>query len=182
MVRLIGFAGRKGSGKDTCASVLVDSQHFERFAFADCMKRICKDLFDLTDDQLHGSAKDDPDERYGHTPRHLLQMFGADFIRDMVSKDFWTEKFKRFIGERLDDDPPVVVSDVRFQNEVDVIRQLGGKVYLIQRNSLLAEDSHQSEDVEKLQGISAIIVNDWDVKDLKFIAYCLGLPDDDPLM
>lgn len=175
MGRLIGFAGRKGSGKDTCAAVLVKEQHYERFAFADCMKTICKDLFDLTDDQLHGDSKDTADERFGHSPRQLLQMFGADFIRDMVSKDFWIQKFSRFMSRRLDDDPPVVVSDVRYQNEVDAIRQWGGKVYLIRRDSAGSTDTHGSEDVERLQGITAVIHNSWGIGEIQEIAYNLGL-------
>ena len=175
MSRLIGFAGRKGSGKDTCAAVLVKEMKYERFAFADCMKRICKDLFDLSDDQLHGGSKDDDDERYGHTPRELLQMFGADFIRGMISEDFWVEKFKRFMKDRLDDDAPVVVSDVRFQNEVDVIRQLGGRVYLIRRGTDVSKDDHKSEDVESLQGITAVINNDWSIEEVQRTAYNLGL-------
>ena len=174
MGRLIGFAGRKGSGKDTCAAVLVDYSGFERFAFADCMKCICKGLFDLTDEQLHGHSKDEPDDRYGHSPRQLLQMFGADFIRDMVSKDFWVEKFRKFMSERLDDDPPIVVSDVRFQNEVDVIRELGGKVYLINRRAAGAADLHRSEDVESLQNIAGSINNSWSLGDLQEAAYDLG--------
>ena len=174
MSRLIGFAGRKGMGKDTCAEVLVSRLGYERFAFADCMKRICKNLFDFTDDQLHGQTKDTEDPRYGHSPRQLLQMFGSDFIRDKVSEEFWVGKFKKFMRERLDDDPPVVVSDVRFQNEIDVIKELGGRVFLIKRNSVEPTDEHQSESVESLTGFSAVICNDSSVDDLKFIAYQLG--------
>lgn len=175
MGRLIGFAGRKGSGKDTCAAVFVEHLGYERFAFADCMKNICKTLFDLTDDQLHGDSKDTTDKRYGHSPRQLLQMFGADFIRDMVSKEFWVEKFRRFMGERLDDDPPVVVSDVRYQNEVDAVRLCGGKVYMIHRASQSPTDAHGSEDVEALQGIAATINNDGSLHELQETAYSLGL-------
>lgn len=171
---MIGFAGRKGSGKDTCAAVLVDILGYERFAFADCMKRICKDLFDLTDEQLYGDSKDEPDSRYRHTPRKLLQMFGADFIRDMVGEDFWIEKFRRFIGDRLDDDPPVVVSDVRFQNEVDVIRELGGKVYLIDRKGAGGVDPHKSEDAESLRDIAGVIYNVFTLQELQEAAYLLG--------
>lgn len=174
MDRLIGFAGRKGSGKDTCAAALVAKMGFQRFAFADCMKDYCKDLFDLNDDQLHGASKDEPDDRYGHTPRRLLQMFGADFIRDMVSKDFWIAKFRKYMLERLDDDAPVVVSDVRFQNEVDIIRELGGRVYLINRTGLESTDSHKSEDAESLRGITAVINNSWTVEELQRAALALS--------
>ena len=54
-----------GAGKDEAAKVLV--QHgFVSVAFADIMKRWCKELYGFTDEQLWGPSEDrtKPDERY----------------------------------------------------------------------------------------------------------------------
>lgn len=63
---IIGIAGRAGSGKDTVADLLVRDHRFVKIAFADPLKRICKKVFDFTDEQFWGpsSARNGPDKRY----------------------------------------------------------------------------------------------------------------------
>ncbi len=161
MSRLVGFAGYQGSGKDTCADALT-SNGFVKYAFADPVKRFCKIIFDLTDEQLWGGTKNVVDDRFGRTPRELLQMFGTDFVRNMVCESFWIDKFARWYLER---DCDVVVSDVRFQDEVAIIQQLGGKVFRIDRPNVLKKDTHVSERSDDLV-VDGVITNDGTLTDL----------------
>ncbi len=162
-VQIVGFAGRKGSGKDTCAGVLVE-RGFRQYAFAKPLKDACRHVFDLTEEQLYGDDRETPDVRYGKTPRQLMQLFGVEFIRTHVGEAFWVDKFKAFVDAH---DGPVVVSDVRFQNEVDCIKDVGGKVYLVDRASVSRDDSHVSEKAEELEGLSGVVKNDGTVQQLK---------------
>lgn len=83
---LIGISGLAGSGKDTCADFLVRNKSFVKVALADPLKRIARDVFDFTDEQLWGpsSSRNAPDERYprehGPSPegRCLCCGFGFD--------------------------------------------------------------------------------------------------------
>lgn len=164
MMQIIGFAGRKGSGKDTCADILVQHYGFDKRAFATPLKSFCQQLFLLSDDQLWGNLRDIVDDRYGHTPRQLLQKFGTDFIRDCISPNFWVDRFSTWYKAQSGS---VVVSDVRFQNEVATIQQLGGRVYLVERPDIAVFDHHKSEEAESLKGLNGIITNDRDVQALK---------------
>ena len=162
MRELIGFAGHQGSGKDSCADILVEGRNFVKFAFADAVKTSCKALFDLSDDQLWGDSKNTIDERYGQSPRQLMQKLGTDFVRQMVRQSFWIDKFAAWYEKTTEN---VVISDVRFQDEVDIIRKLGGKVYLVQRPSHPKQDFHSSEKSELLD-VDNVIANDGSLVDL----------------
>ena len=54
------------SGKSTVANRLVDKHNFVEVALGDPIKRICREVFDFTDEQLWGTpdAKNAPDKRY----------------------------------------------------------------------------------------------------------------------
>lgn len=63
---LIGLSGPAGSGKDFVAKILYDEYYAFTTAFADPVKRVCKDLFNFSYEQLWGSSeeRDKPDFRY----------------------------------------------------------------------------------------------------------------------
>ncbi len=62
---LIGISGVAGSGKDTIAGFLR-KHGFQSISLADPLKRICKEVYDFTDDQLWGPSamRSTPDPRY----------------------------------------------------------------------------------------------------------------------
>lgn len=63
---ILGVSGLAGSGKDTFAKFLVENHGFVVVSLADPLKRICKEVFDFTDEQLWGPSekRNAPDERY----------------------------------------------------------------------------------------------------------------------
>lgn len=63
---LIGFCGPAGSGKDTASDFLVREDGFVKVALADPLKRICRDVFAFSDEQLYGPSvrRNGPDKRY----------------------------------------------------------------------------------------------------------------------
>lgn len=163
--RIIGLAGFKGCGKDAVADHLVRKHGFVKYAFARPLKEFCQNLFLLSDAQIDGSAKETVDERYGLTPRRILQMFGTDFVRDKISNTFWVDRFGHWLA-RQDPGVPVVVCDVRFQNEVDTVRSLGGVVLLVDRGDAATDDDHVSEQPHALHRVDGVVRNDGTLGDL----------------
>lgn len=99
---IVAFSGKAGSGKDTAADILVREKNFVKIAFADPMKRACKDWFDFTEEQLWGPSaeRNRADLRWPRTidefgnvtqyltPRHALQQLGTEFGR-ACSPEVW---------------------------------------------------------------------------------------------
>lgn len=207
---LLGLTGRAGSGKDTVADILVRDHGFIKVALADILKRVCRDVFAFTDEQLWGSssARNAPDMRYPceHsffvgfvpqtcricgcpaadrvvkkcclTPRHALQQLGTDWGRRCYA-NVWVDRVLRVAAEilrgaRRHEDggtyapiynqqegltfrcgdsgafptaPGVVISDVRFLNEVAAIRAKGGRIWKTAHGTGLAgaAGAHESE-------------------------------------
>ena len=168
---IVGLAGKKRVGKDTCADFLVASHGFVKLSFADPLKETCKLLFRFSDDQLWDRAgaesqKEVVDPRYDKTPRHILQWLGTDCIRRYIGHDFWVRRLTAQIDE-LPAYTKVVIADVRFQNEVDAILARGGTIIEISReisSKSCFSDRHISETTE-LNGTAAL-VNDGDIASL----------------
>jgi hypothetical protein len=76
-----------------------------------------------------------------NTPREMLQYVGTQLFRELVDREFWTKAFTKEAQKR----DKVVVPDVRFPNEREVIRKLGGAMILIEREGHNSADSHASE-------------------------------------
>ena len=75
--------------------------------------------------------------------RELLQFIGTDICRDMIDPDIWIKIGKAKIDRRLKE-TNIYISDVRFENERDLVHDLGGKVIRVIRDTGVT-DSHSSE-------------------------------------
>lgn len=144
---LIGVLGKKFHGKDTVADYIVKQYGYKKRSFAEPLKQICKILFNFSDEQLYGDKKEEVDERWNITPRKALQHFGyhmrynvKDLIPDVEDK-FWIEYLKK----TYDVKDKVVIADVRHQNEVNMIHELGGIVVKVVRDIPSSGDRHISE-------------------------------------
>ena len=68
---------------------------------------------------------------YNFTPRLSLQLVGTDAIRNHFHQDMWLLTAKNRIEKYPDKD--VVISDVRFPNEVKLIQEMGGTLMQVKR-------------------------------------------------
>ncbi|AYV76469.1 MAG: deoxynucleoside monophosphate kinase [Terrestrivirus sp.] len=156
--KIIGITGRKFNGKDTIANYLRDAYGYRQIAFAGPLKEICGKLFGFTNEQLHGNLKETPDPTwFGLTPRQVLQFVGTNMFRDHMSElndnfgnDFWLLCARKTMEKifKEDETAKFVISDVRFPNEVEMIKQMGGVVLRVSRPSLNDNknvDTHISE-------------------------------------
>lgn len=167
---IYGFAGRKRSGKDTAAKVLIEAG-LTKIALADGVRRSVEilDPYLRSNDgsktrrwsELGHTWESVKDSEWSNEARRLLQVLGTDLGRDFYSENFWVE---RFLDKVSTTDVDVVCTDVRFQNEVDAITNAGGVVILVTRPGLEEVDLHESEKLDILP--THTVLNDGSVEDL----------------
>lgn len=149
-VTILGFAGKAGSGKDTIAEVieqygLTRNRIIWKFAFAEALKHICVALFDhiTVEDLYKRKIKEqiiDEDYFKDFTWRRFLQKLGTEAFRNIICDDFWIRiicvKIKNSLTTKLTIRQPhyILFTDVRFNNEIQFIRELGGKIYFLRRD------------------------------------------------
>ena len=157
---LIGFSGKKGSGKSYFANYLVNNKLFIKLSFASPLKEITKILFNLSDEDVKDPIKKELiNPKFNASPRELMQWLGTDIMREEFNKKFnysgsiWIDNVKDKVKTLLDNNKDVVIDDVRFQNEVDMIHSLGGIVINLHNdldNTLNNSTSTHSSENQKL--------------------------------
>jgi len=148
---IIGLTGKAGSGKDTVCEII--QQQFPSvgiFALASELKRIATDEFGW-------NGEKDPNGR------KLLQLLGTECGRMYGGENFWINKWKSKVKKWRsnvswnDDHYPIVLcSDVRFDNEAQAIKDMGGKIIKVEGRAydMGNNQSHASEN-----GINPDLVN-----------------------
>lgn len=196
-VIIVGVSGRKQHGKDTTANILVEHFGFTRIAFADPIKRLAMDIYDLSFDQVYGdeAAKETVDPRWGVSPRHIFQRIGTEMGRS-IHEDTWVRKTMRTIQEGYAGQPvwlvdfqekafirrtfkPCqasrwVVPDCRFPNEADALHGAGGRVVKVVRPWAGGIDSHTSETSVDLVKEDHLIMNDRTLAALNERTHAMG--------
>jgi len=149
IIMIIGLGYKARVGKDTTAEYLVKTYNFAQESFAWPLKEyIGRQICGFNDRQLYGDLKEVIDPEWGMTPRQMLQLIGTDALRKVVHDDFWIIPMKRKIREHIKNNKSVVISDVRFPNEVKLIREFGGLVIRIDRTNpdkISGVEKHSSE-------------------------------------
>lgn len=140
---IIGFVGLIGAGKDTAADYLVNYHGFRRDSFANTLKDAVAAVFGWDRVLLEGRTKEarawreEVDlwwaERLGIpnlTPRWVLQQWGTEVCRRGFHDDIWIASLENRLLKTKDD---IVISDVRFPNEIAAIHKAGGLVVRVKR-------------------------------------------------
>lgn len=172
MNKVIGFCGYAQSGKDTAASFLTEFG-FRRLAFADALRDSVYALNPIVNVATIGNVEvgynrvqnivdsigwDRAKVDYPEI-RALLQRMGTDVAREHYGVNFWVDR----VLEQIDPWNDYVITDVRFSNEVDAVKSVGGRVVRIYREGVGAVNSHISDTgVDDLE-VDFIILNDGDL-------------------
>lgn len=171
---LVGITGRKRSGKDTIGKYLAENYGFIQLAYADTLKEVCKIVFGLSDEQLYGNKeKETVDEYWKHTPREILQKVGTELFRNTlpkelnnIEKDIWIRSIEKTIMNYIKDGHnKFVITDVRFQNELDFIKNNNGIMIKVVR-PFNTNDRHASETMIDHFATDIILPNCGDITDL----------------
>ena len=176
--KLIGVIGSKNSGKDTLGDYLVENYQFTRYAFGDPVKQICKHLFSLSDAQLNNrTLKEAVDKRWNMSPREMFQKIGTEFgqfeffkifpelKKKIKYRELWVTLFKEWLLQEENKNKQVIVTDVRFKHEANFIKENGGIIVKLNRNTGL-NDSHISELELNDIYINKTILNNSELVDL----------------
>ena len=138
---LIGLCGYIGSGKNAVAEMLVKNHGYEQDSFAKSLKDAVSAVFGWPRELLEGNTPDSrewreaPDTWWTEqlempvSPRLALQVIGTEVFRGKYHNNIWVASLLRRVGDRK-----VVVSDVRFPNEIKLIQEYGGKVIWVKRD------------------------------------------------
>lgn len=153
---IIGITGKIGSGKSTTAEILVKNGYTE-YSMSSPLKEIGK-VFGFTHEQLYGSQEQKLQihPHWGCSARTFLQKAGTELFRETMPKvipemkiehTIWIDLFKL----KYQRDPKsYVISDVRFLDEANVIKELGGIIIRTVRDNKISSDNkiehvHRSE-------------------------------------
>jgi dephospho-CoA kinase len=173
---IVGLTGYAQSGKDTVAQILVNKYGFTRVAFADKIREFLYELNPVIKDGVklrefvdaHGwdVAKVQESE-----VRRLLQEIGLT-ARKIFGDSFWINQALNphiyehpIVGVNKD----IVVTDVRFTNEAEIIKSLGGKIWRIKRNGVEAVNNHVSEHEMDGYKVDSILVNRGTLDELELL-------------
>jgi hypothetical protein len=124
-MHLIGLHGRARVGKDTVADYLAKQYGFLKSSFAGPLKRAAKEMFGLSDAEMMDGVKEDVIPYWGYSPRQMFQLLGTEGGRMVFGDDLWLKRWKKFVLD-FGATSHIVVTDVRFENEAALIRELGG--------------------------------------------------------
>ena len=139
---IIGICGLIGSGKDTAADYLVNFHEFRRESFANSLKDATAAVFGWNRDMLEGRTKESRewreqrDEWWSNrlnmniTPRHILQQWGTEVIRQGFHDDMWIASLENKLRTSKDS---IVITDCRFPNEISGLKEQGAKIVWVQR-------------------------------------------------
>jgi hypothetical protein len=143
---IIGICGFIGSGKDTVADYLVNFHEFRRESFASTLKDAVAAVFGWDRTLLEGRTKEAREWREQVdpwwatrldmptlTPRWVLQYWGTEVCRKGFHDDIWIASLENKLRNSKDN---VVISDCRFPNEIQSIRDAGGQIIWVQRGEL----------------------------------------------
>lgn len=130
MSTLVGLCGRQGSGKTTLAELLVQEDGFCMVSVATPIKEMLLSL-GLSHDEIYGSGKEEAcDLLCGKTPRHAMRTLGTEWGRKQIGQSLWTNAWSKRVNTELGHGK-VIVDDIRFDDEADVVKQLGVNPTLI---------------------------------------------------
>ena len=171
---IIGLSGYARSGKDTVAELLVLNYGFKRVAFADGIRQA---LLALNPILYDGTRLNETVQMYGwevakakDEVRRLLQVMGTEVGRKLIHEDVWVWR----LFNSIDDNERIVIPDVRFPNEGDAIKKLGGSLWRINRRNHSAVNDHASEHAMDNYMFNHVIYNDGTLDDLSDEVFMLA--------
>ena len=150
---LLGLSGAAGAGKDTFGYLLRDEYGFHKAAYADRLRDalytlnpivVCNGehrgplpagydgpaflpLRDVIDEYGWEGYKNSP---FSHEVRRLIQLMGTEVGRGIAGKNVWVDATFRDLPT---DGSDIVITDVRFPNEAQAIKDEGGYIIHIVR-------------------------------------------------
>ena len=176
-MEIIGLVGFISSGKGAVGDILADDYGFVRESFAKSVKDALAPIFGWERSLLEGDTaasrafREAPDDYWSEvmgrnfTPREALQFMGTEAGRNVFHPDIWVRSLERRILKNSES--KYVITDVRFPNEMYMIRSLGGKIVRIKRGpdplwwDVAVNTNIYSKGIQILPGFESIHYSEW---------------------
>lgn len=187
MLSLIGLNGSMGCGKSEAFKAIKEHAHGRTVVLV----KFAQPLYDIQE-MIYNRIKSvhvRPDNFI--KDRKLLQWIGTDWGRDTISKTIWVDIWKSEVQSHIDAGRLVVCDDVRFDNEGELLKELGGIVIRITSDRTAERidtaagiKNHASEAGIAHNLIDMIVENNGTLEEYKnslsYLCRRLGLSDSAP--
>lgn len=163
---VIGIGGLLRSGKDTVADYLVKEHDFVKLGMSDALADalyVLNPVIWYRSDAVHYQwivnklgyvvAKTVPEVR------RLLQVLGTEVGRNMISPTVWVDITQARINALTAAGKRVVITGIRYQNELDMIHALSGVAWWVDRPEVNTGSTHSSETSVTGDDFDAVIEN-----------------------
>tara|TARA_B110000858_G_scaffold76181_1_gene88309 strand:+ start:1547 stop:2104 length:558 start_codon:yes stop_codon:yes gene_type:complete len=173
---LIGVSGKKGAGKDLAGEIIQRvvgeadfAWHYNIKKFADKIKDVVCLLIGCSREDLENREFKERElgEEWGWlTPRKLLQLLGTEAGRVIIHPNLWVNALFSDYDSSSNYDSKWIITDVRFPNECQAIKDRGGIVIRINRDSDVV-DNHSSETaLDNYYDFDHVVDNNGSIDDL----------------
>jgi hypothetical protein len=148
MIKLVGlYSSAPQSGKSTVANMLKNEYKFEIISFSSPLKYI--NVYILVEmGYTHREAvrlaykdKEEIIPELQKSSRHIQQTLGTNWGRRMINENIYVNIALR----KIEKNKLYVIDDVRNPNEAMAVRQAGGEIWQIKRNTVVYNGTHPSE-------------------------------------
>ena len=176
---IVALTGNKGSGKDTVANILVEAARFKKIAFMDPLKEQIQQMFGLETESEYDLFKRASIE-YTLSDSVKKVADGRNIVREigMLMRNIDSDQFTRRVWDEINLDMGAdwVVTDLRFDNELEFMREMGALVVKI-KSPETSHDDHITERGFEDSECDIIIDNNGSLDDLTVKVISLILED-----
>lgn len=199
MSQIIGIGGKLASGKDAISDYLVENHGWVKIGMSDALGDsllqldpwieeptqerlgwfrtwVLEKIVGLSNVKFYYERYSSILEREGYVQaktygevRRLLQKLGTEVGRKIISESTWTDIVVRRAKEAAKTAPGVIITGIRFPNELDMITdELDGELWWVVRPSLQAgsNSEHSSENSVHETDFDRTIQNDGTLDEL----------------
>ena len=151
---VVGLGGWARSGKDVIADELVDGYGWVKVGMSDVLNDALLALDPIVEpytgwrysEHLKRCGGDYAKAKKLPEVRGLLQRLGTDVVRDLIDPDAWVRLTRQRIMELHEaGHSKIVVTGIRFKNELAMIQELNGWPIWVSRSTVDPANSHPSE-------------------------------------
>lgn len=130
---IIGLSGKIGVGKSCLANMFLKKYpKYRKLSFADVLKKECSEIFKYPLEWNYSEEGKQQVVRYHYmlpttemTIREILQWYGTDLKRAQ-NENYWVEKMEEKLFSIHMKPWNIVIDDIRFKNECELVKKYNG--------------------------------------------------------